>query len=359
MSSRKRNRQTASSAAAEDGQCTIKLADASLPADFTALRACSSCARGLPADAQEWDISGLQVDGQPVSRATAEAWLACVDSVLGGSPLDGSKKEQLSTATGLQQLLLFADAVGSVGGVLNVCLSELQNLKMLVKVGSEIIELCMGRDAGGYRVDDITGSRDLHMATLYDDIDTECVKFANNKEELDFRQQVATQTEALLYVGHLLQQSQLLQTVHGFVFRSHVLVDGIFRANVAKVFTERVLAAAVGSNQLSRDAYVTSVLTHPCSAHGKTGLHQLLKGVQNPRYDNASEELRWDAQLAGDFFGVAAGSQANVQLDVLSSGGPVIKFAEAGPWLRVQILLGHGIFNEQDRHTYLQENAAE
>jgi hypothetical protein len=48
MSSRKRNRQAASSAAVEDGQCTIKLADANLAADLTTLRVFSSCARGLP-----------------------------------------------------------------------------------------------------------------------------------------------------------------------------------------------------------------------------------------------------------------------------------------------------------------------
>jgi hypothetical protein len=197
MSSRKRNRQTASSAVVEDGQCTIKLADASLAADFTALRACSSCARGLPVDAQEWDLSGLQVDGQPVSRATVEAWLACVDSVLAGSPLDGSRKEQLSTATGLQQLLPFADAVGSLGGVMNACLSELKDLKLLVQVGSETIKLRMGRDAGGYHVDE--ENLVLHYATLEREKSGWQFNFGHDDDVVNFRRDVATQRHCCMW----------------------------------------------------------------------------------------------------------------------------------------------------------------
>jgi hypothetical protein len=360
MSSRKRNRQTASSAAVEDGQCTIKLADASLPADLAALRVFSSCARGLPVDAQEWDLSGLQVDGQSVSRATVEAWLACVDSVVAGSPLDLISTPLLKTAKGLQQLLLFADAVGSVGGVLNACLSGLEDLYMPMEVGSETVNLYMCNSAAGYRVDEeVPGKLVLCSATLLDNTWGEIGTFSCEDQEVEFCQQVASQTAALLYVGHRLQLPQLLQTLHSFVFRCHVLPDGIFNAYVPEVFTERVLAAAVGSNQLSRDTYVTSVLTQPCSAHGGVGLHQLLRSVQNPQFCSSRRELCWDAQLAEDFFGCVEGSELYVQLDMLGPRAPAIRFGEDGPWLRAQILLGHGIFNEQTRDEYRGDESSE
>jgi hypothetical protein len=237
-----------------------------------------------------------------------------VDSVLAGSPLDGSKREQFSTATGLQQLLLFADAVGSVGGVLHACLSGLKDLKLL-KVGSEAIELRMGRNAGGYCGND---EHALYYVTLQASGSDVIATFADEDDVLEFEQQLVTQTEALLYVGHMLQLPELLRTVHSFIFKCHVLDDGALEGALSGVFTERVLAAAVGSSRLSRDAYVTSVLTQPCSAHGEAGLHRLLKVVQHPHYDSEEMELRWHTQLAKDFLGCVAGSELDVRLDLLS-----------------------------------------
>jgi hypothetical protein len=45
-----------------------------LEADAQVIRLFSSVARQLP-ETDEWDLSGLLVDGQPVSRATVVAWL--------------------------------------------------------------------------------------------------------------------------------------------------------------------------------------------------------------------------------------------------------------------------------------------
>jgi hypothetical protein len=79
MGSRKRGRQQV---AVEDGLINIKLASSSssrgqqsnLSAKATILRSCSSCAEGLPADAQEWDLSQLRVEGEPVQRRTVVAF---------------------------------------------------------------------------------------------------------------------------------------------------------------------------------------------------------------------------------------------------------------------------------------------
>jgi hypothetical protein len=71
MTSRKRSRQSG----VDDAELgLVKLADGdSLAADLVLVRACSSCARGLPVDAIEWDLSGLLIDGTPVQRTTVQA----------------------------------------------------------------------------------------------------------------------------------------------------------------------------------------------------------------------------------------------------------------------------------------------
>jgi hypothetical protein len=234
----------------------------------------------------------------------------------------------------------------------------MQHLIMSVEVGAGTIQLRMGRSAGGYHLDEYDGLM-LHYATLRESEAAAPVMFGQSDDVMEFSRQMATQIEGLLYVGHMVQLPSLLQTVHGFIFRSHILNFGILRGKLHRVFTDRVLAAAVGSSQPSRDAYITSVLTHPCSAHGDAGLQRLLKGAQKARFDKDDRELCWDAKLAKDFFGCAAGSQVNVKLDLLSDEGPAICFGEDGPWLQAQILLGPGIYNEQARQEFLEDNATQ
>jgi hypothetical protein len=39
------------------------------------MRSCSTVAEGLPAEAAEWDLGNLLIDGQPVHRSTVIRWL--------------------------------------------------------------------------------------------------------------------------------------------------------------------------------------------------------------------------------------------------------------------------------------------
>jgi hypothetical protein len=49
--------------------------------------AVSDSARGLPAAAEEWDVSGLLLDGQPFTRETVSCWLSCAYSAIHGTVL--------------------------------------------------------------------------------------------------------------------------------------------------------------------------------------------------------------------------------------------------------------------------------
>lgn len=120
MSSRKRSRE-------ED--LSIKVASGQpLQADCLLVRSMCDSARGLPAAAEEWDVSGLLLDGQPFSREIVSCWLSCVNSLVDGPTVLGSQDiDQLSTVTGLTQVLAFADAVGSFVAPITTACSQLQH----------------------------------------------------------------------------------------------------------------------------------------------------------------------------------------------------------------------------------------
>jgi hypothetical protein len=136
MSTRKRSRE-------ED--LSIKIASVPpLQADSLLVRSMCDSARGLPAAAEEWDVSGLLLDGQPFSRETISCWLSCVNSLVDGPAVLGPLDiEQLSTVTGLTQVLAFADAVGSFVAPITSACSQLQKLKLKIQLPElqEVIEL--------------------------------------------------------------------------------------------------------------------------------------------------------------------------------------------------------------------------
>lgn len=86
--------------------------------DRTLLAAYSSCARGLPADATEWDVSQLVLLGQPVKRETVVKWLNAAYKPIHGDVYEHQHNNPASSMSGLAQLLAFADAVGSSRGLL-------------------------------------------------------------------------------------------------------------------------------------------------------------------------------------------------------------------------------------------------
>jgi hypothetical protein len=116
------------------------------------------------------------------------------------------------------------------------------------------------------------------------------------------------------------------------------------------VFSDAVLEAAVGSSTLSKEAYVSSVLSQPCSlTTGATGYSSLLKPVGVPIYDPDTWALQFDAQLLADFAGGKAGDLVRVYLDLFSEL-PVIKLVHTTDSLKlpVQLLVGRS-FSDADK----------
>jgi hypothetical protein len=90
-----------------------------LVADKLTLQCFSSCARVLPAAAEEWDLSQLLLDGQPVQRSTVVCWLNAISQQCDNKPMFTDQPDSPArTMAGLAQLLAFADAVGTQEGLL-------------------------------------------------------------------------------------------------------------------------------------------------------------------------------------------------------------------------------------------------
>jgi hypothetical protein len=92
-------------------------------------------------------------------------------------------------------------------------------------------------------------------------------------------QQVAQQLSLLLQMAHVLHLQALLDVLHSFIQRN--VLPGtsyLLTGSTGLVFTDAVLDAALGSSTLSKEAYVSSVMSQPCSlAPGDMRHSSLLK----------------------------------------------------------------------------------
>jgi hypothetical protein len=129
---------------------------------------------------------------------------------------------------------------------------------------------------------------------------------ASPEQQQDVQQQVATQTQALLRLAHVLRQRPLLEVLHQFMLLnarppgSACLLSGV----AGLVFIDAVLEAALGSSTLSKEAYVSDVMSQPCSlTPNRLGYSNLLKPVGPRSYDTEMDVLEFDALMLRDFAG--------------------------------------------------------
>jgi hypothetical protein len=333
MSSRKHSREP---------DVLVKVASGALfHAQSCILRSFCANAEGLPA-AEEWDVSGLLLDGQPFSRETVSCWMNCAYSLIDGSEQLGQHDiEQLSSA-GLAQVLAFANAVGSSEGLFRAACSQLQHLKFVVQLPEQVLQLPLATFIycfrGIYEPElvryNLQGKASVGrpLATL--------------AQRSDVRQQVAQQLSALLQVAHVLHLQPLLDVLHQFIY-SNVNsavgrdTDSILSGVEGLVFSDAVLEAALGSSALSKETYVNSVLSAPCNlAPGADGYGGLFKPVGTPKDSVRFDTLEFDAELLCGFAGGQAGDTVKVTLALFSNwwtGG------SAKGWIRLEVPTASGV----------------
>ena len=362
MGSRKRNREV---------DLLIKVAIGHpLQAESFVLRSFSNSARGLPAAAEEWDVSGLLLDGQPFSRETVSCWLSCGYSAVDGMQELGHQDIQLlSTVEGLTQVLAFAAAVGSVTGFYRVVSSQLQQLKFVVQLPEQVLELPLAGNtyelSPGYNRRQQMSRSDLqnfgHVGT----------SLAHEYQHIPVQQQVAKQAAALLQLAHVLRLQPLLDMLLQFLLLNAQPPGGrgLLSGAAGLVFTDAVLEAALGSSTLNKEAYISSVMSQPCSlsmgdSPGGVAWQGLFKPTGTRTYTSGEDGdiVEFDAELLRDFAGGRAGDTVRVILDLFGSefgGITIVLEGWAGAShvpcveLPVQLLVGHAFSNDAASEHFL------
>lgn len=315
MASRKRNR---------DADIVVQVAEGEpLPADSLHIRIFSSVAKELPADAQTWDVSGLKYNEEPFSRQCVSCWLNCSYSMLyGPAELDADDTVSLSTAGGLLEILRFCQAVGSPNGVATAACSQVEQLKFCVPQPEPEEAIILPLNAGAF-----------YGADIYLD---------------GVRELVVAQTAELLLLAHLLRVQPLLDAVHSFVFSATLTRSSVLYGQLGEVFTDAVLDAALGNSTLSKDVYLSSVLSRPASfaqgAVGHEGWFNLVGPVTLTQINNPPHVM-CRIELLRDLAEFKAGETADAQLCLFTRPGEGSFITlQRGPRHAVvpfQLLLGH------------------
>jgi hypothetical protein len=270
-------------------------AAAQLEADKQVVCLFSLVARALPAG-DEWDLSGLLLDGKPVSRATVVAWLNAAYQAAYEEEFEEQQRDKnpACSGEGLYQLLSFADAVDSTRPVLRACCSRLQSLQLHAQLGQQ--QVALDTDGTGYyfstRSQRLVYQPDLTAAGL----DIDAAPAAPSAEERKaFKQQVAAQTEQLLWLAYRLQLQPLVQHLHNFIQALSHFAQSLLRNKCEAVFTSRVLeAAGVASLPGGKQMLVDSVRGELLKLNGDTTLASLQPvGLT----EQQRQPIKFDAQL--------------------------------------------------------------
>jgi hypothetical protein len=269
---RKRDREEETAA-----DMVVKVAEGEpLPAQSFLLRTFSAVARALPADAEQWDVSGLLYDGQqPFSRATVQCWLACARSCTGMGELGAEDIEQLSTAKGLHEVLSFAQAVGPAPALLQAACSQQGALVIALKAEQQTLRLPM--TGGTLAWLPPTAPQQQQQQPQQQQPDSFQISLLSSTKRAPIgspvtiqqltsvRREAAAQTGALLLMAHVLRLQPLIDALHSFVTNAAATAAGLLYGVLQLVFTDAVLDAALGSSTVSKYTYISSLLTQPCS----------------------------------------------------------------------------------------------
>ena len=255
-------------------------------------------------------------------------------------------------------MLAFADAVGSFDGMLRTACSHLQQLKLVVQLPEEGFELPMVHYSYGF------DQQQLLQFNLQGAVQVGA-PMASAEQRGEVVQQVAQQLSLLLQMAHVLHLQALLDVLHSFILRN--VLPGtsyLLTGSTGLVFTDAVLDAALGSSTLSKEAYVSSVMSQPCSlAPGDMRHNSLLKRTGPPTFHDATKCVSFDAQLLRDFAGGRAGDTVMVELDLFGTDIPseqgVMKLqlpAEGSTTMTLpaQLLLGRSIADAAGLDEYLK-----
>lgn len=237
----------------------------------------SSCAKGLPAAAQEWDVSQLLIEGQPVQRDTVMAWLNSVYYTTYRQPFEQPEQKPAGRMTGLAKLLGFAGAVGSSRGLLLAIDFHINisagTLIAEARLGEQDLQLAAGkcyffRDSGMNLFCIAPGNPASHKVATA----------SSEEDKKRFRLQLVQQIEPLLYLALTLQLPKLQQVVSTCISCNACWGGSLLYKGMEDIVPACVLSAGTAAGCLVVcDAFVACSSTELCAFASTTGVRHLLK----------------------------------------------------------------------------------
>ncbi|WIA20917.1 hypothetical protein OEZ85_005259 [Tetradesmus obliquus] len=214
-----------------------------LEADKRVVFLLSSVARALP-ETDEWDLSGLLVERQPVSRPTVVAWLNAAYQLVYEEDYEaqGPDEDPACSVEGLHMLLSFADAVDSTRPVLKACCSRLQSLQLHPQLGQQ--QVALDTNGVGYYFSPTTSKLVSQPSLIESGVTMVATPESPTEQQAAFKQQVAAQIERLLWLAYRLQLQPLVEHMHTCIQAFSIFGLSVLRGCENEVFTPRVLEAA-------------------------------------------------------------------------------------------------------------------
>jgi hypothetical protein len=271
-----------------------------LDADEHLVRMYSAVARQLPVT-DTWDLSSLLIDGQPVSRSTVVAWLNAAYQNTFDRDFEQQDDSPGSSAEGLYQLLAFADAINSSRPLIRGCCEDLERLQLRVQLGQQQVSL---KTQGTSYAFSMSGE----LLQVTDGTVTRPSMFpAARAEQQAMWEQVAAQTEQLLWLAYKLQLEPLLQQLHRFVRGSTRITDAVFSARVLD-------AAGVAGLQDGKEMLQNSVVGEVALLNKDSNAQTLLEPVGLSA--KQQKPLCFDAVVQRTGLNLREGATVPVELDL-------------------------------------------
>ncbi|WIA20916.1 hypothetical protein OEZ85_005258 [Tetradesmus obliquus] len=293
-------------------------AAAPLDADKQVVCLFSSVAAELP-ETDEWDLSGLLLYGQPVSRDIVVAWLNAAYQAAYEEDYEAQQPDQdpACSVEGLYMLLSFADAVDSTRPLFKACCSRLQRLQLHAQLGQQ--QVALDTNGVSYFFNVTQQLRRQPSLIEYGLPIPAAPDAATTAQQQAFGQQVAAQIEQLLWLAHSLQLQPLVQHMHSCIRAMSFFSNSVLRELYDEVFTPRVLeAAGVASLPGGKKMLIDSVL----GTQGLTLADSLDTGPASLRPISLTQEqqqpLKFDAVVKCSMLGEPCATVA-VELDLFGT----------------------------------------
>jgi hypothetical protein len=164
---------------------------------------------------------------------------------------------------GLHRLLAFADAVGSTTPALLAC--NFEGMQLKAQLGQQ--QVVLESPSVAYYLP-VADNRLFHIVGFSNS--GACISESSTKppeeKRAEFVQQVAAQTEQLLWLAYRLQLQPLVQHLHTFIRSSAMFSSSLLRNQLDAVFSQRVLEAAdISSLSSGKQQWVDSILSETIS----------------------------------------------------------------------------------------------